>query len=289
MKSLLKLKASGRGGNYSWVRGLVESMQGLVFARAWPARLLEALGPRPVEVVHHHIAAGRSGRKPLRLAFASDLHIGPLTPPSLVDSAFTRLAELSPDVLVLGGDYVFLDVTPAAADRLARLVDRVPASLKVAVLGNHDLWTDNTIIESALARAGVRVLVNDALRLPPPHDDVVLVGLDDPLTGRPDAERAFSAVPATDGDVRVVVAHSPEVYPSIRGRAARLMLCGHTHGGQIATPRGPIIVYGEVGRRYPAGRYELEGLTLFVSRGVGAVDLPLRMYAPPDVALMSLA
>jgi predicted MPP superfamily phosphohydrolase len=66
------------------------------------------------------------------------------------------------------------------------------------------------------------------------------------------------------------------------------MLCGHTHGGQIATPRGPIVVYGEVGRRFPAGRYDLEDLMLYVSRGLGAVDFPLRTFAPPDVALVSL-
>ena len=125
----------------------------------------------------------------------------------------------------------------------------MPAAVKVAVLGNHDLWTDHTIIERALARGGATVLVNASLRLPPPHDDVVLVGLDDPWTGTPDADAAFAGT-AGDG-VRIAVVHAPEGYPFVRDRGAALMLCGHTHGGQVATPRGPIVVPGPLGH---AGR-----------------------------------
>jgi predicted MPP superfamily phosphohydrolase len=286
MKSLIKLKATGRGRNYSRVRGVVESAQALLFARGWPGRLRDAWGRHRIDVVRHHVPAARGRRAPLRIAFASDLHIGPLTPPGLLEAAFDRLAALEPDVLVLGGDYVFLDVTAPAADALARLVARVPAAVKIAVLGNHDLWTDHAVIEAALARGGARVLVNDALRLPPPHDDVAFVGLDDPWAGRPDPDRAFAG--AGGAELCVAVVHAPEGYPLVRGRGARVMLCGHTHGGQIATPRGPIVVYGEVGRRFPAGRYDLEDLMLYVSRGLGAVDFPLRTFASPDVALVSL-
>ena len=163
---------------------------------------------------------------------------------------------------------------------------RIPAATKVAVLGNHDLWTEHAVIEAALERGGARVLVNQALRLPPPHDDVAVVGLDEPWTGAPDPERAFGE--AGDAPVRIAVAHAPEGYPFVRGRGAALMLCGHTHGGQIATPRGPIVVHGPLGRRWPAGLYEVDGLPLFVSRGLGAVDFPLRLYAPPDVSLFTI-
>ena len=285
MKSI-RHRPRGRGKNYSWARSVAESVQALLYAGHWPARLMDGWGARTVETVRHTVAVGRAGRPPLRIGFASDLHVGPLTPPSLLEAAFERLAALEPDVVVLGGDYVFLDVTPAAADVIARLVGRLPAATKVAVLGNHDLWTDHAVIEAALARGGARVLVNQAHRLPPPHDDVALVGLDEPWTGAPNPGRAFAE--ASDAPVRVAVAHAPEGYPFVRGRGASLMLCGHTHGGRIATPRGPIVVHGPLGRRWPAGLYDVDGLPLFVSRGLGAVDFPLRLYAPPDVALFTL-
>jgi predicted MPP superfamily phosphohydrolase len=258
----------------------------VIYARDWPARALDRWGRARIEVVQHRIEVPRPGRPPLRIGFVSDLHVGPLTSTRLLEAAFERLAEQAPDVLVLGGDYVFLEATAAKADLIARLVARVPAATKTAVLGNHDLWTDHALLEAALERGGARVLVNRALRLPPPHDDVALVGLDDPWTGSPDPDRAFAE--AKDAAVRIAVVHAPEGYPFVRDRGAALMLCGHTHGGQIAAPGGPIVVHGHLGRRWPAGLYDIDGLPLFVSRGIGAVEIPLRLYAPPDVAIFTV-
>jgi hypothetical protein len=223
---------------------------------------------------------------PLRLAFISDLHIGPLTPPKLLDNAFQLLAQLAPDVLVLGGDYVFLEVKQAMARELEERVAAVPARTKLAVLGNHDLWTHHHVIERALERAGCRVLINDAQRLPPPHDRFAIVGIDEPWTGCADGRRAFAA--AADAPIKIAVSHAPEGLPFVEGRGAKLLLCGHTHGGQIALPKGPVVVHGPLGRRWPSGLHHLAGMDLFVSRGIGLVDVPLRAYAPSDVSLFTL-
>ena len=284
---MLKLKATGRGRYFSALRGVMESAQEVVYAGGWPGRLYDwATGGAPVREVRHAVAVGRPGRAALRLAFVSDLHIGPLTSPRLLDNAFAALAALCPDVLVLGGDYVSLEVSAEKAERLRRLVASVPAPTKVAVLGNHDLWTDHAMIERALEAGGARVLVNASLALPPPHDDVAIVGLDEPWCGAPDAARAFAGVTAP---VRIAVTHAPEGLPFLEGHGAALMLCGHTHGGQVALPNGPIVVHGPVGRKYPSGLYALDGLRLYVSRGLGNVDLPLRWNAPPEVALFSIS
>ena len=285
---MLKLRSGGRGGQFSVARGIAETVQGMVYARRWPARVLDrfAAATRVTLIEHDLVLPRQPARAPLRLAFASDFHIGPLTPPRLLDNAFRILVDLAPDVLVLGGDYVFLDVTPAAARELTARVAAVPARIKLAVLGNHDLWTQNLIIEDALRSAGCRVLVNDAARLPAPHDDLAIVGLDEPWTGRADGARAFAA--AADAPIKIAVSHAPEGLPFIEGRGASLLLCGHTHGGQIALPRGPVVVHGPLGRRWPSGLHRLGDMHLFVSRGLGNVDLPLRAYAPPDVSLFTL-
>jgi predicted MPP superfamily phosphohydrolase len=285
---MLKLRSGGRGGSFSIFRGLAESLQSVLFARRWPARLLDRIpAATRVTLIEHALRLSPPGRAqpPLRLVFASDLHIGPLTPPRLLDHAFRLMAQAAPDVLVLGGDYVFLEVTPAMARELEERVAAVPARTKVAVMGNHDLWTDDALIERALARAGARVLINDALRLPAPHDQIAIVGLDEPWTGRPDGARAFAA---TDAPIKIAVSHAPEGFPFVEGRGAGLLLCGHTHGGQIALPRGPVVVHGPLGRRWPSGLHRVGDLQLFVSRGLGAVDVPLRAYAPPDVTLFTI-
>jgi len=283
------LHAAGRGRNYTRARGLVESALRVAFAGDWPARAWSRVpGAGDVRVVQHRVPLAAPRAVPLRVAFASDLHLGPTTHPVTLDAAFRHLAAAAPDLLVLGGDYVFLDATPARARELGRRVRDVPAACKVAVMGNHDLWTRHGLLEDALAEAGVRVLVNASARLGPPHHDVVVVGLDDPWTGRPDAEAAFAGVEAAA--VKIAVCHSPSGLGQIGGRGAALFLAGHTHGGQVALPGGvPVILPGgRWARRFPHGVHAWEGTTVFVSRGVGGVEVPVRAFAPPDVGVFEL-
>jgi predicted MPP superfamily phosphohydrolase len=283
----LKLRSTGRGRYFSVARGVMETVQEVVYAGGWPGLLWDAIpGATRVREVRHALALGRAGRAPLKLGFVSDLHIGPLTSMRLLENAFAALAAFQPDVLVMGGDYVSLEMTSAKADRLQRLVASVPAPTKLAVLGNHDLWTDHPAIERALEAGGARVLINDAHRLPGAHDDVAIVGLDEPWCGAPDAERAFAAA---DAPLRLCVVHAPEGIPFVRNRGASLLMCGHTHGGQVALPRGPVVVHGPLGRKYPTGLYDVDGMAVYVSRGLGNVDLPLRIYAPPEVALFTIS
>lgn len=188
MTSMLRLGSDGRGRNYSPSRGFVESTLRCLYVGGGPARAWSRF-PGATRVRCEEIRLplpGARGTPPLCVVFASDLHLGPTTPSRTLDNAFELLRRAEPDVLVLGGDYVFLDATPAVADELARRIEGVPARTKVAALGNHDLWTQHDVIEAALARAGVHVLVNDAVRLPPPHNHLAVLGLDDPWTGTPE-------------------------------------------------------------------------------------------------------
>jgi predicted MPP superfamily phosphohydrolase len=286
---MLKLRATGRGRNFSAARGVMETVQELVYAGGWPGRVMDRVPAMTrVREVRHDLALGRAGRAPLKLAFVSDLHIGPLTSTRLLENVFAALAAYRPDVLVMGGDYVSLEVTAAKAQRLERLVASVPAATKLAVLGNHDLWTDHGVVERALEAGGARVLINEAMRLPGAHDDVAIVGIDEPWSGAPDAERAFAGVDP-GAAVRIAVAHAPEGLPFVQDRGAALLLCGHTHGGQVALPQGPVVVHGPLGRKYPTGLYDVDGLQVYVSRGVGNVDLPLRVNAPSEVALFTIS
>jgi hypothetical protein len=266
-----------------------EAITGAVFGSGWAARAWERLpGRMAVDLIQHQfplLPRGR-GARTLRLAFASDFHIGPLTSPTLLDNAFAMLAEARPDVLLLGGDYVYLEATHEMARELEARVAAVPAVTKLAILGNHDLWTHHDRIETALRNAGARLLINDAAFLPPPFDDVAVMGLDDVWTGRPDPAAAIRA--AAGAALTIGIAHSPEAVPLLKDCSLPLLLCGHTHGGQIALPSGPVVVQGKYGRRWPAGLFDVDGMKLFVSRGLGSVELPIRAYARPDVSLFTL-
>lgn len=237
-----------------------------------------------------HTAQPATGRPPLRVAFASDFHAGGMTDQRLLADACDLLAELEPDLLLLGGDYV----TARGADvhRLAPLLAEIQAPLgKFGILGNHDLHANPSVITGALEHAGVRILSNECAALPGAFADVSICGLDDPTRGRPRGDLAMDGSSGT----RIVLMHSPDGLGAVADRAFNLALCGHTHGGQIRVPgyQPMFVPGGPLNRRYCGGTYELPcdagPRILVVSRGVGCSGIPVRAFTPPEVHLCLVA
>ena len=284
----MKLRASGRGRHYSIWRALLESFLEAAYAGDWPARLWSVVpGVNEVAVTRHRLSLPPGDGQQCRVAFVSDIHVGPTTPRSLLESTFGAIRQAEPDVLLLGGDYVYLEAEPRRLALLRDLVESVSAPLKLAVLGNHDLWTRDAEIVRALSSAGARVLINEAAPLPAPWDDVAVLGLDDPWTGQCDPQAAARQL---DGQpFRIVLCHSPDGLGLLAGLRFDLYLAGHTHGGQIAAPWGPIVLpHGKMCSRFPAGFARFDAGVVYVSRGVGTVELPIRTFAPPEILLLDL-
>jgi predicted MPP superfamily phosphohydrolase len=279
----------GRARHLTPRRKATEVWYDVIFSGGWAPRLARALGLTGTFGVAHHevrVSGRRVGAPPLRIAFVSDLHAGPTTYPALIADACRALADARPDLLLLGGDYVSFHARHV--DRLAPLLGAIAAPLgKFAVLGNHDLLGDDAYITSRLAQAGVRMLVNETARLPAPHDDVWVCGLDNTEEGAPDAAPAFAGA---DG-VRIVLMHSPDGLQSVGNRSFAAAFCGHTHGGQFWVGDRPLVNFsGALSRRYiRGGLIHLDaGGTLLVSRGIGCGNLPLRRGADPEVHVVTM-
>jgi len=95
-----------------------------------------------------------------------------------------------------------------------------------------------------------------------------------------------------DAGATVLLYHSPEMMPFVQQFDVDLYLCGHTHGGQVRVPGyGAIITSAITGKRYEMGRYDENGTTLYVSRGIGLEGLSaprLRLFCPPEMTLITL-
>lgn len=244
--------------------------------------------PRDVTTTEHDIrlADWPQDAPPLRIAFASDFHAGPTTHPDLWAAACDALNCAEPDIVLLGGDFVVLEARHV--DALAERLGRVTAPLgSYAVLGNHDYFVDVEHITGRLEAVGIRMLTNQAVRLPAPHAHVRICGLDDWGYGEPDVAAALAGAQG----VKVVLMHNPSSLLDLGQERFDLALCGHVHGGQIALPGGRALVvpHGPLSRRYSRGRFELDGGgTLIVSRGVGASGLPFRAFSKPEVVICNL-
>lgn len=265
------------------------SLQRALTPGGWPARAAYLLGgQRGLELRTEHVHfTSDTPLPPLRLVFASDFHAGPSTHPSHLARVCKTLNALEPDLLLLGGDFACLSARDT--DALAEGLGTVRARLGTfAVLGNHDLWAGADIVRGQLEQSGVQVLVNARIPLPHPYGDVSVIGLDDPIEGSPDADRAFEGA----GQHRILLMHAPGGLLSVGDRPFSLALAGHTHGGQIALPGGtPVVVpSGALSRRYAYGRFAIgQGRTLLVSRGVGYSTIPLRIFCPPEAIVCELS
>ena len=275
----------GRGRHYGWLRRWADTIQGPLYGSRWASGVAYSLGLQGrLHVDHRAFTFGEAlGRAPLRVAFVSDLHAGPLTDSRLLEGAIRRIADAAPDLVLLGGDYVSLHHSEVSelAKHLASLKPRLGI---LGVFGNHDLWQDDVAIAKALAAAGVELLVNEEHRLPEPFAHVVVYGMDEPGTGSPQGPPAALA----DGDIRIVLMHSPLGLRYLEGRPFHVAFCGHTHGGQVALPSGAPLTLprGSGDRRHArGGLFTVDGGQLLVSRGLGMSDVPVRIFAPSEVHL----
>ena len=233
-----------------------------------------------------HLSGGKQLPAPLVLAFASDFHAGPTTHPKVFSILIEELIDRRPDVILLGGDFVsrkaeYIDVL---TDGLRRCN---PPLGKYAVLGNHDLWANDSHITQRLIAAGVAVLVNRNRSLPAPFDTVSICGIDDPWTGSADVATAFKGTKP----IRVFLTHSPDGLLLLGNEKFDVGFAGHTHDGQIALRDGtPIIdAGGPLSRTYARGRFEVvDNGPLIVSRGVGCSNVPVRINADPELVICTL-
>lgn len=226
------------------------------------------------------------GDAPVTVALLSDIHIGNVA----MDEA--RLARIvaqvnthHPDLVLMAGDFVAgHDREDAAvAPHLRALGDLRARPGVIAVPGNHDHWTDIAAVDRALARAGILVLRNAAVRRGP----LAIGGVDDAPTRHDRLPATLTAMSRLGGS-RVVLGHSPDSAPAI-GNAATLMLAGHTHCGQIDLPIiGPPVDVSRYGARYRCGLVREGPLRVIVTAGLGTSVLPLRINVPPDWWLLTL-
>ena len=237
------------------------------------------------------LPAGLDG---LCIAHLSDLHAGPLVGPALLRRWRVLAEREGPDLVVFTGDLV--DSRP---EELAALLEAFqgfePPLGRFAVLGNHDYFDDPRPIWRDLELAGIRCLENRAALVTRRGDLLAVLGLQDPMArnGRfrrmnfgpgPRPNEAARDLPSDA--FRICLNHRPSEWEQALAAGARLTLSGHTHGGQI----NPIPGFSSahlIGPRTDGLSRQGEDL-LYVSRGLGVVGLPIRIAAPPEIAILTL-
>jgi uncharacterized protein len=215
----------------------------------------------------------------MRIGFLTDIHHSSLVPARDVVHAVELVNGARPDLIVLGGDYVTFG-DRAFVGPVAELLAPLHAPQGVfAILGNHD---DDRDMPAALARQHIQVLRDARTRLELRGDRLDLAGVRF-WTRRPaDVARVLRRAQ----DPVLLLAHDPRRLNEAAELQIPAVLSGHTHGGQVVMPG----VGALAGRRFPvlAGLARKDDTSIFVSRGLGTVYVPVRINCPPEVAIVTL-
>ena len=205
----------------------------------------------------------------LRIAFITDTHVASFVRRDFYREIVRRVNGFEPDVVLFGGDFVSFE--------------GLKATERYAVLGNHDYWASANDVQRELGARGVKFLTNESVLL---RGALPLAGIDEIYRGKPDAGKAFAGIDAAAPCI--AISHHPDIIDLVEPRRIDLLLCGHTHGGQIRLPFfGAIVVPSRHEGEFAFGFHRVRNVLMYVSRGIGAIP-PVRVLCRPEVATFTI-
>jgi predicted MPP superfamily phosphohydrolase len=215
----------------------------------------------------------------LRIGLASDLHHRESGAPSMVVAVAAALQSEAPDLVVLAGDYVTGSDKRSVGPCAEALAALRPPHGAFAATGNHD---PEPTVKAEFERRGIRVLRDE-------HEDIDVRGEAVSIGGLRYWSRRLEDVEKTFRGSRgfaILVAHDPRRLDQASEAGVPLVLSGHTHGGQVVLPG----LGAPAAARFPVvhGPARRRATSIFVSRGVGTVVLPVRINCPPEVVVLTL-
>jgi predicted MPP superfamily phosphohydrolase len=233
-----------------------------------------------------------SGR--LRIALLTDLHAEFLRikPAQLHEI----LAAEDFDVLLFGGDLAGRHHQPTIAKPWLAAIQAAAANHQIpcyAIIGNHDSAASLSLLQDA----GFKVLKNESAVLTDRSGQAwLLSGLDILKAGKPDLVQALSTIDSRGAAIplqrRIILAHNPDTIFTFPVASAGYFLAGHFHGGQIYLPfhlEFFLLRREKVGRLgHYKGSFSLNGIACYISRGLGSVLFPLRLFSRPELPIIKL-
>ena len=229
------------------------------------------------------VPEGAQPEKRMRLVFFSDLHIGEAMTPDYIARAVKLIQDQQPDLILCGGDFIDHRAVYAYDPRVMASLRSLHAPMGVYyVLGNHEYRDDLEANIRWVSEVG-GTLLRDSIAFPG-NGPLTLIGRDDWVNGdRKPFEVIANEADPLRGPV-VLMEHTPASIDSIGDSPVDLILCGHTHGGQIWP--GQLMVwwrYGMVSGTRPVGEREV-----CISSGVGSAGATYRVGTRSEIRVYDL-
>jgi predicted MPP superfamily phosphohydrolase len=219
----------------------------------------------------------------LVLVEISDLHLGTLLGQRWAERMVQRVNALKPELIVVDGDVI--DGNVDRVEPLVPTLKKLRAPLGVwAVTGNHEYYAGLRDSIDLFQRAGFTVLEDRSTKVVP---GLTIAGVDDLTARQGDGHTAIAVQKALSNrpaGATIYLSHSPLQAPAAAAAGAGLMICGHTHNGQI----WPFNYLVHTRYAYMAGRYQVGNMSLIVCRGTGTWGPRMRLWWPSEIVRIKL-
>ena len=246
----------------------------------------------------------------LKIVAVSDIHGGSnYVTAEKIREIVRQTNEQNADLVVLLGDFVSQkrENKPIEERDLKMPIAEIAENLKglrarygvYAVLGNHDVWHDEIEVAAELKRVGYRVLENEIAVVEKDNQTLRILGLKDHVKivswdgFSQEIREVLQRNEQQSGDV-IVLEHAPDILPLITAAAPnpsdlKLIMNGHTHGGQVWFPiLGSPIVPSVYGQKFAFGHTKENNVDVFITTGIGTSILPFRFLVPPEIAVLTI-
>jgi predicted MPP superfamily phosphohydrolase len=260
-------------------------------AAIWYATRIEPfqLGITHLEIQTTKLPPGQR----VRLVQLSDLHIERITRREL--DLIERVRDLGADYILLTGDYLNFSYIgePRAIADARQVLGKLQAQVGIyAVRGTHQV-DPNALLPILFEGLPIHWLRNEHLTVSHNGHKITFAGASCTRKREIDLPAVNQALSDVSPDLfTILLYHTPDLVAEAAGKNVDLYLAGHTHGGQIRLPLyGAMLTGTEIGKRYEMGRYDVNGMTMYVSRGIGMEGMAApraRFLCPPEIVCIDV-
>ena len=223
-----------------------------------------------------------------RIVQISDFHLGTWLDKEAMSDIVDLVNQQEPDLIAITGDFISFNPSKFSAELVSTLSNFNSKDGVIAVLGNHDHYTDAAVIRAVLKECNIVELSNQIYSIRRGASQLLFAGIDDYMTNHSDLQKVISQIPQDENSV-ILLAHEPD-FADISAASGKfaMQISGHTHGGQICLPVWGNLYLPRLGRKYPSGRYLVEDMVLYTNRGLGTSWLKFRFNCPPEITVFQL-
>ena len=253
-------------------------------------------GMNHIELTEYDLTTNKIGNESYSIVWVSDVHYGTVQNPQLVKESISKINDLKPDIVILGGDIVDERTSKEDMNEVFKEFGQINSTYGTYyVFGNHDMQPSSTDYENgnrtftdeelnkSITDSGIKILSDEKTTI---NGDIVLVGRSD-TSWEDRIDRINISQILNESDLSkyvVVLDHQPVEYEENSQQGADLQISGHTHGGQIF----PYAIFESFMDRLIYGEYHFGNMEQIVSSGLTGWGWPMRNEAKCEYVLINI-